>query len=110
MLFFSLLFANSLLSVNDFNYSVYTAPIPRLLVRAEVRASYLITLECWREERKVGKTELGDQASVGCKVGTPLECTFQRALTIMSLSSLRQHPRAGAATESLEKMRTPSRG
>lgn len=47
------------------------------VVGAEVKASYLITLECWREERKVSKTELGDQASVGCKEGTPIECTFQ---------------------------------
>lgn len=41
------------------------------VVGVEVRAIDLITLECWREERMVGKTERGDQASVGCKEGTP---------------------------------------
>lgn len=37
----------------------------------------MIPLICWREERKVGKTELWGQASVGCKEGTSLGCTFR---------------------------------
>lgn len=43
----------------------------------EIRAIYLIPLECWGAVWKVSKAELGDQAPVGCKEGTPVERTFQ---------------------------------
>lgn len=43
----------------------------------EIRAICLIPLEYWGAVWKVSKTELGDQAPVGCKEGTPVERTFQ---------------------------------
>lgn len=78
------------------------------VVREEIRVIYTITRECRREERKV-RQSLGTRPQWGAKQAS-LWIKPSGAVTTMNLSSLRPRPRAGAAMESLERIRTPNGG